>query len=696
MIVLRLILLGAVWSLAPACFATALRVDSGWGADAVLSRHISPQEFPDYIRLLDESGVGWVRERGTGQLALKNAFLRQRSAGLRVLVIAQDIQNSGGTDWGPFAEDLRSLWGDAKTAGAYYAEAVDGWELNNEPELAWWPDMPDRYAAHAKTLYLGLKAGARAADHDTPVLLGSLGLPPGPWLERISRNGLLYYADAWNGHYYGDSSQFNGFLDSNVEAMQDLIGKIADKIWKVEAGRRWPVKPEAGDRRPGRAESNRTSFLLPIWATEVGVNTVTTDTWSDPVRRKRQADWILSTAEQALAHPRVSVFMPFVLVHKGDGYALTESAKQTWPAWDEYSRFTRENPFPNRPTARLPSSVNPVVLQWLANPATASGHKLAAAYRWRASGKPIRGELRIYNFGEKSVSGRLRQTREAGDGTGMTSGGRWAVGGGRRARGQASAVDLTIQPGGVLSLPLSFALEDAPGGGEREWRQFTFEEESGRGSELGFALERSPNLYPPQAQPLSLKEWGRNVADFRFVPNAERSESGKWWQAINGVKVRYSQGALARFELGARPFDQEYPPMAAAYLPEGLPDHGWLRVATRELGPAGVRVRVDVVDRDGRRFTQWENLGQVRGLPAAAPRWLNVLDFHPYAWGKLDKQRRLEPNEVRQVQLRFYASKGPTMIDVELGFGANYGNELDSAGEVPRVGAEAKIAAPVE
>lgn len=698
---------------------------AGWGVDAVLSRHVDEAGRAAYVELLRDSSVLWLRDRGTGGVSPRSAFQELKAAGHPVLVMAQDVSGGAETEWGTLPADLCLLWQNAFATALEYAEVVDAWELHNEPELAWWPDMPDRYAAHAKALYLGLKAGARAAGKDTPVLLGALGLPPGPWLERSARNGLLSYADAWNVHYYGDASQFTGFLDSHVQAMKDLMKPEGGNLkpeggnLKPEGGmaeQRWPVKNWASSgfrfHDSGFTGAPRAP-VLPIWATEVGVNTVTPDTWADPVRRQRQADWIVSTARQAREHPHVAVFMPFVLVHKNDGYALTESPTQTWPAWDAYARYTRENPFPARPAVRpqvsgfipqvspspqvssfksqvSPTSPNPVVLQWLADAETASGHKLAAAYRWRADGRPIRGELRIYNFSDQAVSGRLVQTREPGDGGFHSSGLRFQV------SANPTSDPLTVAAGGMVSIPLSFALEDGPAGGRREWRQFAFVEEGGRRSELGFALERAPELYPPEAAPLALAEWGRRKPDFSHVPHAVPLESRGPWQTINGVQVLYAQGALARFQLGDRPFDPEYPPMASAYLPQGLPAGGWLRVAVRELGPAAVRVRVDLVDKAGRRFTQWEHLGQVRGLPAQAPRWLNLMDFHPYAWGRLDERRRLRPEEVREVQLRFYAAQGPTLADVELGFATSYGTTLDPAGEVRLNALPDNKTAPVE
>lgn len=664
-----------------------------WGVDAALSRHVPRSGVEPFLGILKSSGVRLIRERGVSGPDTRPIFQLMDKAGLGVVAFAQDSVPSSETAWGTFPTDLRIVYSSGVEVGRLYADCVKVWELHNEPELAWWRDMPDRYVAHAKALYLGLTAGAREAGAKTPVIHGSLGLPPGPWLERSARNGLLEYGDAWNVHYYGASSQFTGFLDSHVQAIKDLTvdavvrESLGDRL--LAPSIRWPVR--AGSVAGVKRHIWNCGGTLPVWATEVGVSTVTPDTWDDATRRRRQADWIVDTARQALRHPHLAVFMPFVLVHQGDGYALTEDPDRTWPAWEAYARFTSEHPFPVRPSIRSPSNVNPVVLQWVADASTASGHKLSAAYRWRANGAPVRGELRIYNFGSRTVSGRLLQTSEAGDGGGMGVGKRSSV----IKAGMPD--DLLVVPAhGMLSLSLRFALGDAAAQGQREWRQFTFNEVTGRRSLLGFALERSPDLYPPDQAPLELAEWAAATPSWHFFPHAVPADEEGPWRAANEVRILYAKGNLARFEVGARPFDPEYPPLAAARLPHGLPESGWLRLATRELGPAPVSVRVDLVDAEGRRFTQWEHLGHVRGLSKAAPRWLNLFDFHPYSWGKLDAQRRLKPEGVRELHLRFYAPTGPAMVDVELGVGSEYGATLDTAGEVSAGGGRGAQSAPVE
>jgi hypothetical protein len=106
--------------------------------------------------------------------------------------------------------------------------------------------------------------------------------------------------------------------------------------------------------------------------------------------------------------------------------------------------------------------------------------------------------------------------------------------------------------------------------------------------------------------------------------------------------------------------------MAAISLAKGLQGFTHLRVSSRRLLPQAVSVRVDLVDKTGRRFTIWENLGRARGQGPDDPIWMALADFHPFAWGVLDRHRRLRPEEIREVQLRFYAQKSPAMIDIEI------------------------------
>ena len=124
----------------------------------------------------------------------------------------------------------------------------------------------------------------------------------------------------------------------------------------------------------------------------------------------------------------------------------------------------------------------------------------------------------------------------------------------------ALGVKLTLTVDGRLNktiLPFSFPLNNSPVGGGREWRQFSFIEAGGERSEVGFALERSPDLYPPHARALAFSDWGDLDPDWRYVPHAVAVASYAPWKTANGVQELYARDSLARFQKGDRPFDPE-------------------------------------------------------------------------------------------------------------------------------------------
>jgi len=635
----------------------------GWGVDAVLSRHIAPANVSDYLSLLSDSGVGIVRERGTRldpaiDQAPWRCFKEIKGRGFHVLAFSQEGMDMGATSWGPWPSDLGLVYSNGFRLGHDFAEVVDAWELHNEPELAWWSDMPDRYAAHAAALYLGLKAGARKAGVDTPVLLGALGLAPGPWLERVASCGVLGFADAWNIHYYGEASQFSAYLRANLTAMRELDRAYVATTPKM----RW-VSKRASFPFSWRDVSRR---LQPIWVTECGLKTVTPATWGDPVRRWRQADFIVSTAAQALAEPGVAVFMPFVLVHKDDPYALSERSDAPWPAWNQYARFTRDNPWPERSTIRPPAWANPVVLQWLADPKTATGLKTAGTYRWKVAGKPIRGDLRVYNFGDKPVHGRLYGCVGDEPGWGLKGVEPWQpIYPLYSRRSQAVSDFITLLPGASAAIPTVFPCESAPAPGRRVWRQYWFETREGRRSPLGFGLEQVPSNENLACFPLRIIRW-QNEPTWSLIPNYAPGEGSGAWRTINGVRVQSDrEDALARFEITASLDDPEHPPMAALRLAEGLQGYTHLRV-TQRVQSGLASMRLDLVDLHGSRFTIWEHFGRRPEQASGDPIWLALADFHPFSWGNFDGRRRLRPADIREIHLRFYVKSQPLMLEVEV------------------------------
>ena len=107
--------------------------------------------------------------------------------------------------------------------------------------------------------------------------------------------------------------------------------------------------------------------------------------------------------------------------------------------------------------------------------------------------------------------------------------------------------------------------------------------------------------------------------------------------------------------------------MAALRLADGVPDGvTHLRVRRTAQGAEPITARVDLVDAAGRRWTIWENAGYARDQRPGDVAWLALEDFHLYAWGRIDGRRRLRAEDVREVQLRFYARRAGARLAVEL------------------------------
>ena len=367
-------------ALAMAAWTTCGRaqVAANWGIDACLTRHVSDAEFPLYEYLLQSTGIRMVRERDvglrqpdgtyTGDVRQKFRDLKRR--GFTVVAFVSPVvplQITNASDSLP--EDLRQVYALGQILRRDFSGLVDVWEMVGEPDIGYCHDLPERVAAYQKALYLGLKTG----DGPSPeVLMGALALPPGPWLERAAANGLLDYTDAYNFHYYGRAKDMAGVIRAHR--------RIAE---------RWAGGGSA----------------LPIWITECGIKTVSAGDFLRSDRRVMQADFTVSTAREARSDG-VAVFMPFVLVNREDPFALTLSPTQRLPAWNAYAALTRNLPWPHRPLARSAIRPSPVVMQWIPDPGAAVPHKVSGTYRFY-SGRPMSGEIRIYNFGSDEIKGRF-------------------------------------------------------------------------------------------------------------------------------------------------------------------------------------------------------------------------------------------------------------------------------------------------
>jgi hypothetical protein len=661
---------------------------SGWGMGAYLLRDVPRDEVEPWLVSLHEAGILWSRDdspQHTNTLGhigdARERLLAMQKYGVYSLAIAEPPGQAQPQSGEFVSSDLGSVFSAARLQARTYGGLVHAYELSNEPDVGYFPEMHDRYAAHAKAMYLGLKVGARDAGLDVPVLNGALALTPGPWLERAARCGVLDYADAWNVHYYGHADGLTPALNSFAESFRELP-KTA--WYKASA-----CAP-ASDR--------------PIWVTEYGSIQNRSSDLHEKTRRALQAVELITVAKEAYRNPQLAMFMPYVLYRPNDPrHSLTRGLHDPYSAWTAYAEFTRQNTWPSdRPLWGAAIDPNPVVLQWCPDLTTTIPHKVAGTYRWRSKGKPIRGVFRVWNFGDEPVRGCLvwdaPWKKASAIGTALGSG----------EQGVFSK-QISVPPnGGVTTLDLMLL---SPAGTDwfREYRQVWFVDQHSRSSSLYFGVERHPAQAKFELSPLV------NAADTRVSVNSKQTgprsqllltrqspdyiktkvssddfpkfplfgdyrlngRSGPWLRLnecavdlVSDEKIAYGPTKSPKWRFGVNRLDDDfiYPPQAIARV-SGLPQKALLRLQLDRAMTRQESLRVDLLDTEGRRFTIFEALGRSYFEPSEEQTsvWLALEDFHPFFWGKITSQRRLVPIEVVEVQVRPMLAEGHSLtvrIDV--------------------------------
>ena len=609
----------------------------GWGIDACLSVHVPPTQVGGYLELLRGSHLRWLRERDLGPATGREAPREQRlrvwrqskAAGYRILAFAtlpDGLQPEDPDNVLP--EDLAAVFEESFRLARMAGSDVDAWEMNNEPETSYLRDLPDRAVAYQKAVYLGLKAGG--APRPVNVLMGALALPPGPWLERASRNGLYDYTDGVNFHFYGRASDLTG-----VTAAQRKFARVHAR---------------------GRT--------LPLWITECGMDATPDRDPDEPHGRELQRRFIVESAEIARAQA-AAVFMPFILVHRGDNYALTQSPEKVYPAWSAYQKFTSEESLPESPAFSPPETVSPIVLQWLPDNSTCTPDKVGGVY-WFAGGRralaSMKGEIVAYNFSRGPVSGNLDAKTDSGIRLSSLQG------------GESLARFLQIPAGSHVRIPVQLrALTDS---WVRAEVKVGFQEfGASLPSQLMFAVGTRPeDAILPREFSIRGRSPGENFA-WIWAPEPFRATSVAGpWLGLNGVIVSAAEaenfdalGEAWRFQIPPPSDDPRLPPMAVTKV-DGLPEEpdGFLRLRIADEKAAGeVSIRVDLIDAQGQRFTIAENSGQNWIDPIADEVFLSYRDFHLYIWGRCMGQSVFRPGDIREIQLRFY-SGAAVSADVRL------------------------------
>ncbi len=131
-------------------------------------------------------------------------------------------------------------------------------EVWNEPNIGFFQGRPEDYAAIVKAAYLG----AKDADPNFGVLIGSAAGTPGVFYDHTYDNGVAGYFDIYNQHWYGSPEELFGFMHG-VRTQLENHGISGRPAWMTEMG--YAVHPsQDGTYTAGEREAAR--YLLRAYA----------------------------------------------------------------------------------------------------------------------------------------------------------------------------------------------------------------------------------------------------------------------------------------------------------------------------------------------------------------------------------------------------------------------------------------------
>jgi hypothetical protein len=521
-------------------------------------------------------------------------------------------------------DDLRLLYAATKKLRHQAGTQIDCWENRNEPDLGFDPEPPDASSAEMKVIYLGLKD---ASPTPVPVLLPSLGLPPGPWFDRVARNGLLRYGDAFNLHYYSHARDF------------------ADDLRSVRTSERQAV------------HAGWLSQILPLWVTEIGFNDVPLNAPEDPAGRARQAPFFSSTAQTA-SEMNLAAYFPYALNENIlKGFSLHDAAGEPYPAWNAFAQATRTEPLSTAPKWIDQEYQAPrLILQWLPNPAMATPYKVGGSYRFVSRTTPLTGQIRIYSFAAVRFQGTLHFTGPANFATeiSLPDSERWTP-----LKPDLPGIPLTLHPLEMKTIRVRFQPPTSNYARGDFEAQFTdFPPENKTPSPLFFSIETRPQTSDFALASSSLTLPPKSDAAFAYQSLSDPSSDlvtaiTPPWIGINGLEIAATRTPSTwSFQLNHPSLLPGNPPIAIAQI-HGLPANGFIRLIAPQNFGDRLHIRVNLIDDAGQRFSLFENFGLDSSAPANQA-WLRLADFHPYFWGRFVPGKNFNPASIRELQLRFY------------------------------------------
>jgi len=254
--------------------AGPLNVD---GATAWLERRGRHESIARVLRMIQ---VGWIRERfswgaverrkGEFKWGVYDKVARVFSMhGIRVYQIFHDSPawSRRGRRGSRNPEDLRDVYSFAKEAGAHYKGKVIAWEVWNEPDIGFWPDLSDTFSGVQKAAYLGFKR----ADRNLRVLLASFCRGRSPFDDHLFAAGIRRYFDIFNWHVYAPPLKYASILSGYLDLLRRK-GCAGRPIWLTEAGIRLKAT-EPGGELSKAAEKEQAYFVPKSFACSLAAGT---------------------------------------------------------------------------------------------------------------------------------------------------------------------------------------------------------------------------------------------------------------------------------------------------------------------------------------------------------------------------------------------------------------------------------------
>jgi hypothetical protein len=306
--------------------------------------------------------------------------------------------------------------------------------------LYWNLDNAATYAAYFKAVALGLQAGARAAAAasaagprdwrgrpaapDLPLVLpGALALTPGPYLEELAANDFLSYLDGFNWHFYG----YDGDFTAQYHQFETALGELA------------------AARRAATGGGPTVDKSLPVFLSEYGYGQLGGTAAPTIAGRVRQWRWFQSVTTQmralGVAGPVAFYLSPYLernfsefgLTMRPAGLHFTPAdfgadKPASWMAGigapvganvaSPALAWLAAQPAPRRSqdwTVKVPAP-SPIVIDFLPDDSLLTLKSWHGLLVQSGTGPvhPGGGELRIYNFSDETLTGRLTMAAAPG------------------------------------------------------------------------------------------------------------------------------------------------------------------------------------------------------------------------------------------------------------------------------------------